>query len=84
MLDGRTPLYIFDTGSIAAQRYKDQVLKPHVKLFRGAIDQANSPDLNSIAYVWDALGLAIAQLQYPPNMFQMLKSALIEEWGLLP
>ncbi|GFS85025.1 transposable element Tc1 transposase [Trichonephila clavipes] len=39
MLNGHTPLHIFDVGSVTAQRYKE-VLEPHVTLFRVAIGQA--------------------------------------------
>ncbi|GFS91302.1 transposable element Tcb2 transposase [Trichonephila clavipes] len=34
---GRTDLHFFDTGSETAQRYRDEVLKPYVRLFRGAV-----------------------------------------------
>ncbi|GFV46884.1 transposable element Tcb2 transposase [Trichonephila clavipes] len=37
MMDGRTDLHFFDTGSVTAQRYKDKVLEPYVYLFRGAV-----------------------------------------------
>ncbi|GFW30018.1 transposable element Tcb2 transposase [Trichonephila clavipes] len=37
MIDGRTDLHFFDTGSVTAQRYKDEVLEPYVRLFRGAV-----------------------------------------------
>ncbi|GFU99700.1 transposable element Tc3 transposase [Trichonephila clavipes] len=37
---GRTGLHFFDTGSVSAQRYIDDVLEPYVCLFRGAV----SPD----------------------------------------
>jgi transposase len=37
MLDGRTPLHIFDGGTLTAQRYRDEILEPYVRLFRGAI-----------------------------------------------
>ncbi|GFU47312.1 transposable element Tcb2 transposase [Trichonephila clavipes] len=40
MMDGRTCLYIFDTGSVTAQKYRDEVLEPYVRLFRDAV----SPD----------------------------------------
>ncbi|GFY28100.1 transposable element Tcb2 transposase [Trichonephila clavipes] len=36
MMDGRTD-HFFDTGSVTAQRYKDEVLEPYVRLFRGAV-----------------------------------------------
>ncbi|GFV32269.1 transposable element Tcb2 transposase [Trichonephila clavipes] len=37
MIDGRTDLHFFDTGSVTAQRYRDKVLEPYVRLFRGAV-----------------------------------------------
>ncbi|GFW01598.1 transposable element Tcb2 transposase [Trichonephila clavipes] len=40
MIDGRTDLHFFDTGSMTAQRSRDEVLEPYVRLFRGAV----SPD----------------------------------------
>ncbi|GFV84547.1 transposable element Tcb2 transposase [Trichonephila clavipes] len=40
MMDGRTDLHFFDTGSVTAQRYRDEVLEPYIRLFRGAV----SPD----------------------------------------
>lgn len=36
MLGSRTPLHVFDEGSVTAQRYRDEVLEPYVRLFRGA------------------------------------------------
>ncbi|GFU48086.1 transposable element Tcb2 transposase [Trichonephila clavipes] len=37
MMDGRTDLHFFYTGSVTAQRYRDEVLETHVLLFRGAV-----------------------------------------------
>ncbi|GFU69553.1 transposable element Tcb2 transposase [Trichonephila clavipes] len=37
MLNGRTMLHIFDRGSVFGDRYREEVLLPHVRLFRGAI-----------------------------------------------
>lgn len=37
MLNGRTDLHIFDTGSVTGDRYCQEVILPHVRLFRGAI-----------------------------------------------
>ncbi|GFU55309.1 transposable element Tcb2 transposase [Trichonephila clavipes] len=37
MMEGRTDLHFFDTGSVTAQRYRDEVLEPYVRLFRGAV-----------------------------------------------
>lgn len=37
MLDGRTPLHVFDGGSVTGVRYREEVLEPYVRLFRGAV-----------------------------------------------
>ncbi|GFV02506.1 transposable element Tcb2 transposase [Trichonephila clavipes] len=37
MLNGRTELQIFDRGSVTGDRYCEEVLLPHVRLFRGVI-----------------------------------------------
>ncbi|GFY31241.1 transposable element Tcb2 transposase [Trichonephila clavipes] len=37
MMDGRTDIHFFDTGSVTAQIYRDKVLEPYVRLFRGAV-----------------------------------------------
>ncbi|GFT33635.1 transposable element Tcb2 transposase [Trichonephila clavipes] len=37
IMDGRTDLHFFDTGSVTAQRYRDEVLEPYVHLLRGAV-----------------------------------------------
>ncbi|GFX59916.1 transposable element Tcb2 transposase [Trichonephila clavipes] len=39
MLNGRTELHIFDRGFVTGDRYYEEVLLPHVCLFRGAIGQ---------------------------------------------
>ncbi|GFV53987.1 transposable element Tcb2 transposase [Trichonephila clavipes] len=44
VMDGCTGIHFFDTGSVTAQRYRDEVLEPYVRLFRGAI----SPDFISM------------------------------------
>ncbi|GFW09829.1 transposable element Tcb2 transposase [Trichonephila clavipes] len=36
MIDGRTPLHVFRSGSVTSQIYRDEVLDPYVRLFRGA------------------------------------------------
>ncbi|GBN89302.1 hypothetical protein AVEN_263296-1 [Araneus ventricosus] len=37
MLDGRTPLHVFERGTLTGVRYRDEILQPYVRLFRGAI-----------------------------------------------
>ncbi|GFX37750.1 transposable element Tcb2 transposase [Trichonephila clavipes] len=45
---------------------------------------ANSPDLNPIEHVWNALGRRIAACLHHPENTQQIKQMLIEEWALLP
>ncbi|GFX72030.1 transposable element Tc3 transposase [Trichonephila clavipes] len=37
MLNGRAEFHIFDRGSVIGDRYCEEVLLPHVRLFQGAI-----------------------------------------------
>ncbi|GBO37254.1 hypothetical protein AVEN_127362-1, partial [Araneus ventricosus] len=37
MLDGRTPLHVFERGTVTGVRYRDEILEPYVCLFRGAV-----------------------------------------------
>ncbi|GBN98117.1 Transposable element Tcb2 transposase [Araneus ventricosus] len=37
MLDGRTPLHVFERGTVTGVRYRDEILEPHVRLFRDAV-----------------------------------------------
>ncbi|GFV13128.1 transposable element Tcb2 transposase [Trichonephila clavipes] len=37
MINGRTRLHVVANGTMTRQRYIDEVLLPHVRLFRGAI-----------------------------------------------
>ncbi|UYV78263.1 hypothetical protein LAZ67_16000727 [Cordylochernes scorpioides] len=45
---------------------------------------ARSPDLNPIEHVWDALGRRIGARHLSPRTLVELRTALLEEWGLLP
>ncbi|UYV74169.1 hypothetical protein LAZ67_11002297, partial [Cordylochernes scorpioides] len=45
---------------------------------------AISPDLNPIEHVWDALGRRIGARHPSPRTLVELRTALLEEWGLLP
>ncbi|GFV05249.1 transposable element Tcb1 transposase [Trichonephila clavipes] len=93
MINGRTRLHVVANGTMTGQRYIDEVLLPHVRLFRGAVDSegiqrlvwpARSPDLNPIENVWDALGRQVAGRNYPPTNKNTLIRALTEEWDKLP
>ncbi|GFW33485.1 transposable element Tcb2 transposase [Trichonephila clavipes] len=37
MMDGCIDLHFFDTGSVTAQRYRDEFLESYVRLFQGAV-----------------------------------------------
>ena len=37
MQDTRTPLHVFDNGSMNAQRCRQEVVEPYVRLFRDAV-----------------------------------------------
>ncbi|GFV74438.1 transposable element Tcb2 transposase [Trichonephila clavipes] len=93
MINGRTRLHVVANGTMMGQRYIDEVLLPHVRLFRGAVDSegiqrlvwpARSPDLKPIENVWDALGRQVAGRNYPPTNKNILIRALTEEWDKLP
>ncbi|GFU40398.1 transposable element Tcb2 transposase [Trichonephila clavipes] len=93
MINGRTRLHVLANGTMAGQRFIDEVLLPYVRLFRGLSRQrgiqrlvwpARSPDLNPIENVWDALGRQVAGRNYPPTNKNTLIRALTEEWDKLP
>ncbi|GFX39711.1 transposable element Tcb1 transposase [Trichonephila clavipes] len=93
MINGRTRLHVVANGTMTSQRYIDEVLLPHVHLFRGAVASegiqrllwpARSPDLNPIENVWDALGRQVAGRNYPLTNKNTLIRALTEEWDKLP
>ncbi|GFS78579.1 hypothetical protein TNCV_3148031 [Trichonephila clavipes] len=77
MINGRTRLHVVANGTMTGQRYIE-VLLPHVRLFRGAVD------LNPIENVWDALGRQVAVRNYPPTNKNTLIRAVTEEWDKLP
>ncbi|GFW28919.1 transposable element Tcb2 transposase [Trichonephila clavipes] len=45
---------------------------------------ACSPNMNLIEHVWDPLGRRVAGRQPPPQTFQELERALLEEWDRIP
>ncbi|GFW01551.1 transposable element Tcb1 transposase [Trichonephila clavipes] len=93
MINGRTRLHVVVNGTMTGQRYIDEVLLPHVRLFRGAVDSegiqrlvwpARSPDLNPIENVWNALRRQVAGRNYPPTNKNTLIRALTDEWDKMP
>ncbi|GFW28452.1 transposable element Tc1 transposase [Trichonephila clavipes] len=75
MLDGRTPLHVFERGSVPGERDLGYSLYGLA---------ARSPDLNPIEHVWDALGRAIATRNPPSRTILEMKTALLDEWNQLP
>ncbi|GFV12856.1 transposable element Tcb2 transposase [Trichonephila clavipes] len=45
---------------------------------------AFSADINPIEHVWNFLGRRVAVRQPPPQTFQELERALLEEWDRIP
>ncbi|UYV75359.1 hypothetical protein LAZ67_12003626, partial [Cordylochernes scorpioides] len=71
----RTPLHIFFWGHFNC---------PKSENIRRMDWPARSPDLNPIEHVWDALGRRIGARHPSPRTLVELRTALLEEWGLLP
>ncbi|GFW20976.1 transposable element Tc1 transposase [Trichonephila clavipes] len=90
MINGRTRLHVVANGTMTGQRYIDEVLLPHVRLFRGAVGDKfvfmddNATYLNPIENVWNALGRQVAVRNCPPTNKNTLIRALTEEWDKLP
>ncbi|GFU75040.1 transposable element Tc1 transposase [Trichonephila clavipes] len=76
MINGRTRLHVVANGTMTGQRYVDEVLLPHVRLFPWCY-------LNPIGNVWDALGRQVTGRNYPPTNKNTLIHALTEEWDKL-
>ncbi|GFU63751.1 transposable element Tcb2 transposase [Trichonephila clavipes] len=95
MINGRTRLHVVANGTMTGQRYIDEVLLPHVRLFRGAVgDKFVFMDDNATCHRTlavqdcldseDALGRQVAGRNYPPTNKNTLIRALTEEWVKLP
>ncbi|GFV87726.1 retrovirus-related Pol polyprotein from transposon TNT 1-94 [Trichonephila clavipes] len=77
------------TGPMTSQRYIDEVLLPHVRLFRGAVgDKIVFMDDNTTCHrtlaVQDCLDSDVAGRNYPPTNKNTLLRKLTEEWDKLP
>ncbi|GFX30191.1 hypothetical protein TNCV_1962981 [Trichonephila clavipes] len=95
MINGRTRLHVVANGTMTGQRYIDEVLLPHVRLFRGAVgykfvfmdDNATCHRTLAVQDCLDSEGiqrLASAGRNYPPTNKNTLIRALTEEWDKLP
>ncbi|UYV80853.1 hypothetical protein LAZ67_19001989 [Cordylochernes scorpioides] len=97
MLDARTPLHVFGGGTLTSQRYRYEILEPYVRFFRGGVGPSFIfMDDNALPHralmindylekhVWEALERLIESRSSSPRSTQELKTALVEEWDLLP
>ncbi|GFW17536.1 transposable element Tc1 transposase [Trichonephila clavipes] len=95
MINDRTRLHVVANGTMTGQRYIDEVLLPHVRLFRGAVGEKfvymddNATCHRTLAVQdcldsEDALGRQVAGQNYPPTNKNTLIRALTEEWDKLP
>ncbi|GFX78830.1 transposable element Tcb2 transposase [Trichonephila clavipes] len=86
-MGARTRLHVVANGTMMGQRYIDEVLLPHVRLFRGAVGDKfvfmgdNATCNRTLA---DALRRQVAGRNYPPTNKNTLIRALTEEWDKLP
>ncbi|GFX04005.1 transposable element Tcb2 transposase [Trichonephila clavipes] len=88
MINGRTRLHVVANGTMTGQRYIDEILLTHVRLFRGAVsDKFVFMDDNATCHrtlaVKDFLGQVTGR-NYPPRNKNTLIRALTEEWDILP
>ncbi|GFT27682.1 transposable element Tcb1 transposase [Trichonephila clavipes] len=91
MINGRTRLHVVANGTMTGQRYIDEVLLPHVRLFRGAVgdkfvfmeDNATCHRTLAVQDCLDRKG-QVAGRNYPPTNKNTLIRALTEEWDKLP
>ncbi|GFV01480.1 transposable element Tcb2 transposase [Trichonephila clavipes] len=91
MINGRTALHVVANGTMKGQRYIDEGLLPHSRLFRGAVgDKFVFMDDNATCHRTLAVqGLSrqrgqVAGRNYPPTNKNTLIRALTEEWDKLP
>ncbi|GFV36324.1 transposable element Tcb1 transposase [Trichonephila clavipes] len=89
MINGRTRLHVVANGTMTGQRYIDEVLLPHIRLFCGAVgDKFIFMDDNATCHqtlaVQDCLDSEVAGRNYPPTIKNTLIRALTEEWDKLP
>ncbi|GFV91088.1 transposable element Tc1 transposase [Trichonephila clavipes] len=91
MINSRTRLHVVANGTMTGQRYIDEVLLPHVRLFRGAVGgkfifygrQRNMSSNTRCSGLSRQRG-QVAGRNYPPTNKNTLIRALTEEWDKLP
>ncbi|GFT91463.1 transposable element Tcb1 transposase [Trichonephila clavipes] len=89
MINGRTRLHVVANGTMTGQRYIDEVLLPHVRLFRGAVGDKfvfngqRNMSSNTRCSVLSRQRGQVAGRNYPPTNKNTLIRALTEEWDEL-
>ncbi|GFU95687.1 transposable element Tcb2 transposase [Trichonephila clavipes] len=91
MINGRTRLHVVANGTMTGQRYIDEVLLPHVRLFRGAVgdkfvfmERQRNMSSNTRCSGLSRQRGQVAGRNYPPTNKNTLIRALTEEWDKLP
>ncbi|GFX97699.1 transposable element Tcb2 transposase [Trichonephila clavipes] len=90
MINGRTRLHVVANGTMTDQRYIDEFLLPHVRLFRGAVgDKCFYGRQRNMSSNTRCSGLSrprgqVAGRNYPLTNKNTLIRALTEEWDKLP
>ncbi|GFW42645.1 transposable element Tcb1 transposase [Trichonephila clavipes] len=90
MLGSRTDLHIFDAGSVNGTRYCNEILLPHVRLFRGAMGlqflfmDDNAPCHRTVAAEQLLESRRLAARTLPPVTIRELRLALQDEWAAMP
>ncbi|GFV15140.1 uncharacterized protein TNCV_2710241 [Trichonephila clavipes] len=88
----RAYMWLRMNGTMTGQRYIDEFLLPHVRLFRGAVgdkfvfmdDNATCHRTLAVQDCLDSEGRQVAGRNYPPTNKNTLIRALTEEWDKLP
>ncbi|GFY17917.1 hypothetical protein TNCV_3384101 [Trichonephila clavipes] len=87
MINGRTHLHVVANGTMTGQRYIDEVLLHHVRLFRGAVGDKfvlwTTTQHGRCSGLSRQLG-EVSGRNYPPTNKNTLIRALTEEWDKLP
>ncbi|GFU98128.1 transposable element Tcb1 transposase [Trichonephila clavipes] len=88
MINGRTRLHVVANGTMTGQQYNNEVLLPHVRLFRGAVGDkfvfGRQRNMSSNTPCSELSRQQVAGRNYPPTNKNTLIRALTEEWDKLP
>ncbi|GFU35410.1 transposable element Tcb1 transposase [Trichonephila clavipes] len=90
MLGSGTDLHIFDAGSVNGTRYCNEILRPYVRLFRGAMSlqflfmDDNAPCHRTVAAEQLLESRRLAARTLPTVMIRELRLALQDKWAEMP